>query len=103
MEMYLLILQSDACVPILMNDYCQNFPSSSFIISLTSSFRPLPPLPLFQICPYPPGIPVIIKGEKITQAHLSSLAALRKNSLGSGCTITGCSDQTLLTIRVVQE
>jgi len=63
------------------------------------------------VCPYPPGIPVLIKGEQVTLAHVASLAALRStnednlntksSSLGSGCTITGASDQTLQTIKVV--
>eukprot|EP00595_Chromulina_sp_UTEXLB2642_P001188 CAMPEP_0196763462 /NCGR_PEP_ID=MMETSP1095-20130614/4109_1 /TAXON_ID=96789 ORGANISM="Chromulina nebulosa, Strain UTEXLB2642" /NCGR_SAMPLE_ID=MMETSP1095 /ASSEMBLY_ACC=CAM_ASM_000446 /LENGTH=266 /DNA_ID=CAMNT_0042116677 /DNA_START=579 /DNA_END=1375 /DNA_ORIENTATION=- len=46
------------------------------------------------ICVYPPGIPIIIKGERITIALLYKLLKLQSivlsNSLGSGCSITGC-------------
>lgn len=48
------------------------------------------------LCPYPPGIPVIMQGEIITQTALEYLQELDK----LGATITGCSDSTLQTIKV---
>ena len=49
------------------------------------------------ICPYPPGIPLIIPGEIITQTALDSLTQL----LNSGGTITGLSDPTFMTLRII--
>ncbi|NEO56274.1 MAG: aminotransferase class I/II-fold pyridoxal phosphate-dependent enzyme [Okeania sp. SIO3B5] len=48
------------------------------------------------ICPYPPGIPVLMPGEIITQQHLKILEQVR----ALGGIITGCSDPTLKTIKV---
>ncbi|NEQ76516.1 MAG: aminotransferase class I/II-fold pyridoxal phosphate-dependent enzyme [Okeania sp. SIO2C9] len=48
------------------------------------------------ICPYPPGIPVLMPGEIITQQHLKILEQVR--TLGG--IITGCSDPTLKTMKV---
>ena len=48
------------------------------------------------LCPYPPGIPVLIPGEIITEKHLQILEQV----LGLGGIITGCSDPTLKTIKV---
>lgn len=48
------------------------------------------------LCPYPPGIPVLIPGEIITQKHLQILEQVRK----LGGIITGCSDPILKTIKV---
>ncbi|MGD1804256.1 aminotransferase class I/II-fold pyridoxal phosphate-dependent enzyme [Dapis sp. BLCC M126] len=48
------------------------------------------------ICPYPPGIPVLIPGEIITEKHIQILEQV----LGLGGIITGCSDPTLKTIKV---
>ena len=50
------------------------------------------------VCPYPPGIPVIYPGEKITLAQLSQLQAV----LSAGGVISGCADPTLNTLQVVQ-
>lgn len=50
------------------------------------------------VCPYPPGIPVLMPGEVITQeaiAYLENLSALDAD-------ITGCSDFTLKTLKVVK-
>ena len=68
---------------------------------------------MMQICPYPPGIPVVIRGERLTAGHLKALTALqldlqvdmkgRESGLGSGCTVTGCSDRSLQTVRVIVE
>ncbi len=49
------------------------------------------------ICPYPPGIPVLIPGEIITKIALSYLRQI----LDLGGEIAGCSDPTLETIRIV--
>jgi len=51
------------------------------------------------ICPYPPGIPLLYPGEAIAPVALESLQQTRK--LG-GC-ITGCSDPSLQTLKVVRE
>lgn len=48
------------------------------------------------ICPYPPGIPVLMPGEIITQQHLKILKQVR----ALGGIITGCSDPTLKSIKV---
>ena len=50
------------------------------------------------ICPYPPGIPVLIPGEIITKIALDYLQKV----LDLGGEIAGCSDPTLATIRVVE-
>jgi arginine decarboxylase len=49
------------------------------------------------ICPYPPGIPVLIPGELITPAALAYLSQI----LTCGGELVGCSDPSLGNIRVV--
>ncbi|MCC3405400.1 MAG: aminotransferase class I/II-fold pyridoxal phosphate-dependent enzyme [Microcoleus sp. PH2017_10_PVI_O_A] len=49
------------------------------------------------ICPYPPGIPVLMPGEIITQTALDYL----QHILAAGGKITGCSDRSLQTLRIV--
>ncbi|BAW96568.1 Orn/Lys/Arg decarboxylase [[Synechococcus] sp. NIES-970] len=49
------------------------------------------------ICPYPPGIPVIMPGEKITHGKIDSL----KQVLKLGGVITGAHDPELNTIQVI--
>jgi arginine decarboxylase len=49
------------------------------------------------ICPYPPGIPVLLPGEKITAAVIEYLQRVQR----SGGFISGCSDPELQTIQVV--
>lgn len=51
------------------------------------------------LCPYPPGIPLIIPGEIITQTALDTLTQI----LRSGGTLTGLSDPTLKTLRVINQ
>lgn len=51
------------------------------------------------ICPYPPGIPIIMPGEIITLEALEYL----KEVICLGATISGCSDSTLKTIRIVRK
>jgi len=48
------------------------------------------------LCPYPPGIPVLIPGEIITENHLQILEQVR----ALGGIITGCSDPNLKTIKI---
>ncbi|CAM9741199.1 unnamed protein product [Laminaria digitata] len=49
------------------------------------------------VCPYPPGIPTLLPGEIITQEALDALMAVHKG----GGIISGCTDDTLKTMRVV--
>lgn len=51
------------------------------------------------ICPYPPGIPILIPGERITSDALEYLQQVLK----LGGVITGCADPTLRTVRVLAE
>ena len=51
------------------------------------------------ICPYPPGIPVLIPGEIITAEALSYLQQI----LDLGGELVGCSDPTLEYISVVNQ
>jgi arginine/lysine/ornithine decarboxylase len=50
------------------------------------------------ICPYPPGIPVLMPGEMITKTALEYLQEIQE----MGGFITGCADETLQTIKVVK-
>lgn len=50
------------------------------------------------VCPYPPGIPILMPGEQITREAITNL----QNILASGGTITGCSDPTLQTLNICQ-
>jgi arginine decarboxylase len=50
------------------------------------------------VCPYPPGIPVLMPGEVITPDALEYLL----NMQAIGCEITGCVDATLKTLKVVK-
>ncbi len=49
------------------------------------------------ICPYPPGIPVLMLGEIITSDAISYLQKV----ILQNCIITGCSDDSLTTIKIV--
>ncbi|MEP6487531.1 aminotransferase class I/II-fold pyridoxal phosphate-dependent enzyme [Microcoleus vaginatus GB2-A3] len=51
------------------------------------------------ICPYPPGIPVLMPGEIITPAAVDYLQQV----LAAGGKITGCSDPGLQTLKVVRQ
>jgi arginine decarboxylase len=51
------------------------------------------------ICPYPPGIPVLMPGEIISSTALDYLQQV----LADGGKITGCSDPTLQTFKVVRQ
>ena len=50
------------------------------------------------ICPYPPGIPLLMPGEVITAEAIAYL----KQILIAGGTITGCNDPTLQTIQTLK-
>ncbi|MBD2570097.1 aminotransferase class I/II-fold pyridoxal phosphate-dependent enzyme [Anabaena lutea] len=50
------------------------------------------------ICPYPPGIPVLMPGEIITQSALEYLQQIQT----MGGFITGCADTSLRTLKVVK-
>ena len=50
------------------------------------------------ICPYPPGIPLLMPGEVITIKAIESL----KQIVAAGGTITGCKDPTLETIQTLK-
>ena len=50
------------------------------------------------ICPYPPGIPLLMPGETITTEAIEYL----KQVLAAGGTITGCKDPTLKTIQILR-
>jgi arginine decarboxylase len=49
------------------------------------------------ICPYPPGIPMLFPGEKISSTTLDDLQQAQQ----AGAELTGCSDPSLATLRVV--
>lgn len=50
------------------------------------------------VCPYPPGIPTLLPGEQISAAAIAQLQQV----LAAGGIITGCSDPTLQTLKVVK-
>ncbi len=50
------------------------------------------------VCPYPPGIPVLLPGEQITEDAIANLQQI----LAAGGMISGCADSTLETLRVVK-
>lgn len=51
------------------------------------------------ICPYPPGIPVLLPGESITAPAVEFLQQIQK----AGGQINGCSDLSLQTLKVVRD
>lgn len=51
------------------------------------------------ICPYPPGIPVLMPGEAIAADTINYL----KQILTLGATITGCNDSSLQTVKVIKQ
>jgi arginine decarboxylase len=50
------------------------------------------------ICPYPPGIPVLLPGERITAAAIDYLQTVQR----SGGFISGCADPELQTVQIVE-
>jgi arginine decarboxylase len=51
------------------------------------------------ICPYPPGIPLILPGEKITREAIAQLQHIQS----AGGLMTGCEDPNLQKLKVMQE
>jgi arginine decarboxylase len=51
------------------------------------------------VCPYPPGIPVLMPGEVITTAALDYLQHIQR----TGGFITGCADSSLQKLKVVKD
>lgn len=49
------------------------------------------------ICPYPPGIPVLLPGERISEAAVHYLLQVQ----ASGGSISGCADPSLQTVQVL--
>jgi arginine decarboxylase len=49
------------------------------------------------ICPYPPGIPLLLPGEEITEDAIASLQKI----LEAGGLISGCADESWQTLQVV--
>lgn len=49
------------------------------------------------VCPYPPGIPVLMPGERITEGAIGYL----QHVLASGGVISGCADPSLKTLKVI--
>jgi len=50
------------------------------------------------VCPYPPGIPVLMPGEVISKAALEYLQTIQ----AMGGFISGCADTSLKTLKVVK-
>ena len=50
------------------------------------------------ICPYPPGIPLLMPGETITDEAINYFQQI----VAAGGTITGCNDPTLKTIQILK-
>lgn len=50
------------------------------------------------VCPYPPGIPILLPGEVIT----ADVLAFLKGVLDAGGSVTGCADPTLGRLRVLR-
>lgn len=89
----------------------QVHPSSFILYPLVSPrdafFSPTETLPLQEtverisaelVCPYPPGVPILMPGEVITPAALDYLQQI----LSLGGSVTGCSDHSLKTLKVVK-
>lgn len=51
------------------------------------------------VCPYPPGIPVLLPGERISKSAVDYLRQVQT----SGGILSGCADPELTTLRIVQD
>ena len=51
-----------------------------------------------QFCPYPPGVPLLAPGERVTEESIEAIRAASKT-----CRIAYCSDPTLETILIVNQ
>jgi arginine decarboxylase len=49
------------------------------------------------VCPYPPGIPILVPGERITPEAIAYLQTI----LQSGGILTGCADSSLQTLKIL--
>lgn len=72
-------------------------PSSGGLHASDSLFPRNPRVALPAALPYLPGIPTLLPGEVITQEALDALMAVQTG----GGVISGCTDDTLATMRVV--
>lgn len=81
-------------------------PSKSILTPRQAYFAPTETIPISQasdrlcgelICPYPPGIPLLMPGEIITIEAIEYL----HHVLTGGGTVTGCNDPTIKTIQVL--
>ena len=84
---------------------CPPAPLPPHLTPRQAYFSPTQTLPIAQavdristelVCPYPPGIPVLMPGEVITAAAIAHLQAV----LAAGGMISGCADPTLQTLKV---
>jgi arginine/lysine/ornithine decarboxylase len=50
------------------------------------------------VCPYPPGIPILLPGEVVTAAAIAQVQQI----LAAGGVVSGCRDPTLATLRVLR-
>jgi arginine/lysine/ornithine decarboxylase len=83
------------------------FSGSDWVLSPRDAFfAPSEALPLKEtinrisaelVCPYPPGIPVLMPGEIITVEAVEYLQAV----IAAGGMVTGCADSSLVTLQVV--
>jgi arginine/lysine/ornithine decarboxylase len=82
-------------------------PTSMALAPRDAFFAPTATVPIEQsihcvsaelVCPYPPGIPVLFPGEVITQTAIAYL----RQVLTSGGMISGCTDPTLNSLKVVR-
>ncbi|WP_138501474.1 aminotransferase class I/II-fold pyridoxal phosphate-dependent enzyme [Nostoc sp. PA-18-2419] len=93
------------------NDICQNLPTkldtNLYLSPREAFFAASETLPLAKtcdricaeiVCPYPPGIPVLMPGELITKPVLDYLQQIQ----AMGGLISGCNDTSLKTLKVVK-
>jgi len=82
--------------------------SSSVLTPRQAFFAPALAVPIQQaidristelVCPYPPGIPVLFPGERITLEAIDYLQQV----LAAGGLVTGCADPTLQRLNVVKD
>lgn len=82
--------------------------SSPVLTPRQAFFAPSQPVPIQQaidristelVCPYPPGIPVLFPGERITLEAIDYLQQV----LAAGGMVTGCTDPTLQRLTVVKD
>ena len=98
-----------ANLPVITANHLLNLPNTNQIVRISpreAFFAPTETLPLEQtgdrvcaelVCPYPPGIPVLMPGEVITPSAINYLQHIQ----AMGGYISGCADADLKTLRVV--